>query len=131
MRFKRHLKFEYGLSQITIAPLVNVFFLLLVFFMFTSNFALQSGLKIDLPKTITSQMIGTQGLDIKVSAENLVYLEDKTLTLAELKNFLVQVAKRRESLVIKADRRASLERVVEIWDMARDLGITQLSIATN
>jgi biopolymer transport protein ExbD len=33
--------------------------------------------------------------------------------------------------LIKADKRASLGRVVEVWDMARDLGITQINIATN
>jgi biopolymer transport protein ExbD len=44
---------------------------------------------------------------------------------------LKQAAKRNQSILIKADKRALLGRVVEIWDTARDLGINQINIATN
>ena len=36
----------------------------------------------------------------------------------------------RRSLFIKADRRASVGRIVEVWDLARDLGIPKINIAT-
>jgi biopolymer transport protein ExbD len=53
------------------------------------------------------------------------------VTNDELKASLKQAAKRNQTMLIKADRRASLGRVVEIWDMARDTGVTQINIATN
>ncbi|MBI5415209.1 MAG: biopolymer transporter ExbD, partial [Candidatus Omnitrophica bacterium] len=49
MKFKRHTKLEHGLKQIDIAPLIDLMFLLLIFFMLTSSFTLQSGINVKLP----------------------------------------------------------------------------------
>ncbi len=131
MRFKRHMKLEYGLRQIGIAPLVNVVFLLFIFFVLSSSFLVQPGIRIDLPRTITSEALNYENVEISVSFENTAYVFGRPLTAQELKNLFKAVAKRNQSLLIKADKRASLGRVVEIWDMARDSGIARLNIATN
>ncbi|MCU0652345.1 MAG: biopolymer transporter ExbD [Candidatus Omnitrophica bacterium] len=131
MRFKRHMKLEHGLKQIDIAPLIDIVFQLLIFFMLTSSFIMQPGIKVNLPKAATSEVVRPENIEIIVSGENVTYLNGKVITTVELKNILRQAAKRDQSILIKADRRASLGRVVEIWDQARDLGLTQINIATN
>lgn len=131
MRFKRHMKLEHGLRQIDIAPLIDVVFLLLVFFMLTSSFVMQPGIKINLPKAVTSEVVKYENLELIVSSENITYLNGKVITITELKNLLIQAGKRGQSVLIKADKRASLGRVVEIWDLCRDLGVAQVNIATN
>jgi len=131
MRFKRHMKLEHGLRQIDIAPLIDVVFQLIIFFMLTSSFVMQPGIKVNLPKAVTSEVLNYENLDLVVSSENVVYLNGKVITMDELRSLLKQAAKRKQSVLIKSDRRASLGRVVEIWDMARDLGITQINIATD
>ncbi len=88
-------------------------------------------IKVNLPRAVTSEVVKFQNLELVISSENVVYLNGKVITLAELKPFLKQVAERKQAILIKADKRASLGRVVEIWDMCRDLGITQTNIATN
>jgi len=131
MRFKRHMKLEHGLKQIDIAPLIDVVFQLLIFFMLTSSFIMQPGIKVNLPRAVTSEVVKFENIEIVVSGENVTYLNAKVITTAELKNLLKQAAKRGQSILIKADKRSSLGRVVEIWDQARDLGIAQINIATN
>ena len=131
MRFKRHMELEHGLRQIDIAPLIDMIFLLLIFFMLTSSFVIQPGIKVNLPKAVTSEAVKLENIEIIVSSENLTYLDGKIITTQEIKNLLKQVAKRNQPILIKADRRASLGKVVEIWDMCRDLGIAQINIATN
>ena len=131
MKFKGKLELEHGLKQIHIAPLIAVVFQLLIFFMLTSGFVNQSGISVNLPKAITSEVVKYQDLDILVSAGNTVYLDDKAITMQELKLLLKQAAKRGQTILIKADKRASLGGVVEIWDTARDLGAAQVNIATN
>jgi len=131
MRFKRHMKLEHGLKQIDIAPLIDIVFQLLIFFMLTSSFIMQPGIKVNLPKAATSEVVRSENIEIIVSGENVTYLNGKVITTTELKNLLRQAAKKDQSILIKADRRASLGRVVEIWDQARDLGLTQINIATN
>lgn len=131
MRFRRHMKLEHGLRQIDIAPLIDIVFQLLIFFMLTSSFVIQPGIKVNLPKAVTSEVVNYENIEIIVSGENVVYLNGKVITTDELKKLLKQASKRKQSVLIKSDRRASLGRVVEIWDMCRDLGIAQVNIATN
>ena len=131
MRFKRHMELEHGLKQIDIAPLIDMVFQLLIFFMLTSSFVMQPGIKINLPKAVTSEIVKFEKIEIVVSSENVTYFNSKVVSTNELKNLLKQAAERQQPILIKADSRASLGRVVEIWDICRDLGITQINIATN
>ena len=131
MRFKGRMELEHGLKQIDIAPLIDIIFQLLIFFMLTSSFIMQPGIRIKLPKAVTSEVVRFENLEIMVTAENILYLNGRVITMAELKNLLKQAASRDQAILIKSDRRASLGRVVEIWDLARDLGVNQINIATN
>jgi biopolymer transport protein ExbD len=131
MRFKRCIELEHGLKQIDIAPLIDIVFQLLIFFMLTSSFVMQPGIKVKLPKAVTSEIVKFENIEIVVSGENVTYLNGQIITTPELKNLFKQVANNNQSILIKADRRSSLGRVVEIWDMCRDLGVTQVNIATN
>ncbi len=130
MRFKRHMELEHGLKQIDIAPLIDMVFQLLIFFMLTSTFIMQSGIKVNLPKAVTSEVIEKEGIEISVSAENIIYLNGRVITLPELKSIVSRLGKKNLPLLIKSDRRASLGRIVEVWDICRDAGISQINIAT-
>jgi len=125
------MELEHGLKQIDIAPLIDMVFQLLIFFMLTSSFVMQPGIKVNLPKAVTSEIVKYENIEVVLSGENVIYLNGKVLTMQELNNLLKTVAKRQQPILIKADRRASLGRVVEIWDMCRDLGIQQINIATS
>ena len=130
MKFTRHTKLEHGLGQLDIAPLIDVIFQLLIFFMLTSSFIFQPGIKVNLPKAVTSEVIKKESVVITVSSENVIYLNGKVITMKELKRKLIAAAKKQNPLLIKSDRRASMGRIVEIWDLCRELGITKINIAT-
>ena len=131
MRFKGRMELEHGLKQIDIAPLIDIVFQLLIFFMLTSSFVIQPGIKVNLPKALTSEVVKLENLEILVTSENVVYLNGRVVNTQELKVILKISGKKAQTILIKADKRASLGRVVEIWDLARDMGVTQINIATN
>ncbi|MDD4940018.1 MAG: biopolymer transporter ExbD [Candidatus Omnitrophica bacterium] len=131
MRFKRHTELEHGLKPIDIAPLIDMIFQLLIFFMLTSSFIMQPGIRVNLPRAVTSEVVKQENVEVDISSENVIYSNGKVVTLSELKGMLKQTAKVKGSILIKADKRASLGRIVEVWDMCRDLGISQINIATN
>ena len=130
MKFKRHAKLEYGLGQIDIAPLIDIVFQLLIFFMLTSAFVFQSGIKVTLPKAVTSEVIKEDNM-ITLTSENVMYLNETITTLKELRRELAKPVNKDRPILIKADRRASLGRVIDIWDLCRELGIEGVNIATN
>ncbi len=131
MHFRRHAELEHGLKPIDIAPLIDMVFQLLIFFMLTSSFVMQPGIKVNLPRAVTSEVVKYENLEVTISSENVIYINGKVITVQELKTLLKQAANAKGSVLIKSDKRASLGRIVEIWDMCRDLGITQINIATN
>lgn len=129
MKFRRNIEYESGFN---LTPLVDVVFQLLIFFMLTSSFIAQPGIKINLPKAITSEVVqDRKNVIITLTKDNLLYLNEKLISETELRQHLIQAAKLHPSMLIKADRGIPIGRVVVIWDLCRDSGITQVNIATN
>ncbi|MEA3560330.1 MAG: biopolymer transporter ExbD [Candidatus Omnitrophota bacterium] len=128
MKFKRHVELAKGRLDIT--PLIDVIFLLLIFFMLTSTFVLQPVIRVKLPKAITSEVLRERNLIIEVTAEGKIYFSNEIISLPKLEEKLKTIAGESKSLLIKADEKASLGQVVEVWDLCRDAGISQVSIAT-
>jgi len=129
MRLKRHVQFEKG--HLDIAPLIDCIFLLLIFFLLTSNFIFQPGIKINLPKAVTSEVVQENTLVITVTADNRFYLNEAPITFLELKDKLKNASNKNKPILIKADRDVGLGKVVSVWDFCRDVGIAQVNIATN
>ena len=131
MKFKRQAYRISGLNPISIVPIIDVVLLLLIFFVLTSPFAHQAGISVKLPRTVTSDIIKGENIILVISSENVLYLNNKIVTFQELSTELSHYVNSSRLLLIKADRRSSIGRVVEIWNLCRQLGIEKISIATN
>ena len=129
MKLKRRIFLEKG--RLDIAPLIDVIFLLLIFFMLTSSFIFQPGIKINLPQAITSEVIHRENLIIIVTEDDSLYINERSIDQDELLSRLKIAAKESKPILIKADRRSSLGKVVEIWDLCRSEGVEKINIATS
>ncbi len=128
MRFKRHIELAKG--QLDIAPLIDVVFLLLIFFMLTSNFISQQGIRVNLPSAVSSRPLSREELVIFINDKDRLLINGKSTSVKALNSKIKKVAKEKSPILIKADKKASLGKVVEIWDLCRDAGITNINIAT-
>ncbi|MBN2483646.1 MAG: biopolymer transporter ExbD [Candidatus Omnitrophica bacterium] len=128
MKFKKRLTPESGIKQLEITPLLDCIFLLLIFFMLTSNFIVVPGINVKLPKAVSSDAVNTRTATIVVSSENIIYLDGEPISRKELEEYLK--AGNTESVFIKSDRDTSMGTVVEIWDICKRLGIEKIGIAT-
>lgn len=114
-----------------LTPLIDTVFQLLIFFMLTSSFVFQPGVRIHLPKTVTSDVAHKENVQITVARGDGLYFGEAVVTLNELKARLASAASLQQPVLIRADRQASLGRIVEVWDACRALGISQVHIATD
>ena len=128
MRFKRHLELEKG--RLDIAPLIDVIFLLLIFFMLTSSFILQPGIKVNLPAAITSKIVPKENLEILINNKDHIYISKTRITVDELTSRLRMASKQETPVLIRSDKKASLGKVVKVWDLCREVGISNVNIAT-
>ena len=128
-RLKRRTEIRKG--QIDIAPLIDVVFLLLIFFMLTSNFVLQTGIRVRLPKAVTGDIVDSATLTVSVTSQDLIYINYRPVQTAELTDVLHEAGRNGSSVMLKADVGASVGKIVEIWDLCRRSGIAKVNIATN
>jgi biopolymer transport protein ExbD len=128
MKFKRRVFLEKG--RLDIAPLIDVVFLLLIFFMLTSSFIFQPGIRVNLPRAVTSEILHKELLVIVVTDNNEIFINDRPVERDELISRITMAGQEDQSLLIKADKGADVGRVIEVWDICRQVDIKRISIAT-
>lgn len=117
---------------INITPLIDVMFLLLIFFMVSSTFKEDLGIDITLPQAETGATQEITTHQITVDRDGKAYFSGEAVTDRELRNRLEQVlAENPEApLVLRADEGADFGRVLRVIDIARDLEAANLVIPT-
>ncbi len=130
MKFKRHLQLEYGPSHLDAVPLINIVLLLLVFFLLSSSFITQSGMNINLSKVVTSSVLEENNINITLGSGNVFYVEGRPITIGELKGLLKKINVVKGSVLIKADSKAYLKNLVEIWNLCREIGLERVNVIT-
>lgn len=131
MKFNRKAKIEKGKLDIT--PLVDVVLQLLIFFMLSSSFVMQSGIKINLPDSKhKEQPQEKENITISITRESLIFLDETKMLLPELKEAFTKNIQKNPNiiLIIRADANVTHGRVVEIMDLAKQSGLNKISIAT-
>jgi biopolymer transport protein ExbD len=128
MKFKRKVFLEKGRLDIT--PLIDVVFLLLIFFMLTSSFIFQPGIRVNLPKAVTSEVLHRELLVVTVTSENDILVNERPVTSDELISRITVAARDDQALLIRSDKSADMGKVIEIWDICRQMDIRQINIAT-
>ena len=114
---------------VDIAPMIDVVFQQLIYFMLTSSFILHPGIRVTLPKAITSQHLSASNLVITLTKDHVIYWDDDVVTLKELRDRLKQ-AGGSKPVLLRADRHAYVEKLIELWDLCRDAGYKEVHIAT-
>jgi biopolymer transport protein ExbD len=125
---------DYSDSEISldITPLIDVVFLLLIFFMVTTTFDESPSIKVDLPKASSSKSTSTQTqLVIAVDSNGKFYTNDKEVSEQELtKKLLASKEKSNLVLIVRADENARHKDVVKALDLIKSAGIDTAAIAT-
>ncbi|MGQ9483623.1 MAG: ExbD/TolR family protein [Desulfosoma sp.] len=122
---------RYGV-QTPLTSLIDIVFLLLIYFLLTTNFLTEEGIRVQLPQAVSTVQQEDQELIVTLSPEGDVYLGAKALSLEDL---LVIVHQRLEAdpqtaVVLKADRSLVLDRVVQVMDTIKAAGAARLRLAT-
>ncbi|MCM8764491.1 MAG: biopolymer transporter ExbD [Candidatus Omnitrophica bacterium] len=130
MKFPR--RYEIFKGQINMAPLIDVVLQQLIYFMLTSSFIMQPGIKINLPTAISTDIIEENEVFISISAEGIIFLEEKQISPQQLENFLRKLNETSKNIiiVIKGDAKTPHGKIVSVMDIARAAGISKIAIAT-
>ena len=122
--------------DVNLTPLIDVVFLLLIFFMVSTTFDRHANLKVELPEaSAKKQQQVEEPVVLSIDAKGNYFINDRQLvntTLETLKTALQKTVadKKDVPLVLRADAKTPHQAVVRAMDAASQLGLTRLSIAT-
>lgn len=119
-------------TDINIAPLIDVIFQLLLFFMLAGNFVTDPGIKLALPPAVSSKHHEDENIVVSITRNNDLYLNDTKLNLESLLKELKPrvVAAKNKTVVIKADEKINLGLAVKIMDIAKQAESEAVIIST-
>lgn len=109
-------------------PLIDMVFLLLIFFLLTSYLS-SPAIAVDLPDAENTETADETNPVIIIKTDGSLFLDDKTVSEIELKDFLIDYAKmnKENEVIIQADKIVPFERVIDVMDISRDAGIYSIS----
>ncbi len=131
MIFNRRRKKRHGV-QAPLTSLIDIVFLLLIYFLLTTNFLVEEGIQIKLPQARASKAQVEESVTIYVDKEGRSYLNDREITIGNLfKELKVMIGKKKDKLVVvRSDRGVILNKVVKVMDIAKAAGAGRLCLAT-
>ena len=122
--------------EVNLTPLIDVVFLLLIFFMVSSTFDRHAKLKVQLPQAgVQMQQKSDNPIVLSIDSKGKYYIDDRQVVNEQLETLKLALKKtvgeRTDvTLLIRADGRTAHQSVVRAMDVASQLGLTKLSIAT-
>ncbi len=123
--------------EVNLTPLIDVVFILLIFFMVSTTFQRESEIRIELPEA-TSEPVEQEKdvLEIVIDEQGHYFIDEQQVVNVELETLMKAIRKfmgdRTElPVVIRADRHTPYEAVIRAMDATAQLGLLQMSLATN
>ena len=118
-------------AKLSIAPLLDMIFILLIFFVVSTTFSKLPGVKINKPEAKHAESLSPNNILIGVTKDGRYFINETMYSLEELKKkvALKFSVNPKLSVVIVADKLSKLESTIDIMDMSKDVGILDISIA--
>ena len=132
MRGRRSIQDSDEIEEINISPLIDMVFILLIFFIVTTVFVEESGVGVDRPQSASASMSESERLIFEVDARGQVILDGKEIGVAGVRALVRDKAAREESpVIVKALIGAHAGVVMSVVDEARMGGAKNVSLATD
>jgi len=119
-----------GITGINVTPMVDVVLVLLVIMMVSATYIVSQSMKVDLPKTASSDDTVASLAAVTISKDGVLLYNSEKVNERELSDKLkaAYAANNDVSLILSADRSATHGMVVHVMDLAKVIGITKFAI---
>jgi biopolymer transport protein ExbD len=119
-----------GITGINVTPMVDVVLVLLVIMMVSATYIVSQSMKVDLPKTASSDDTVASLAAVTITKDGATLYNNDKVTEAQLKSKLESAYKANNdlNLIVSADRSATHGAVVHVMDLAKVIGITKFAI---
>ncbi len=119
-------------SQIDLTPMLDVVFIMLIFFIVTASFIKEAGIEVNRPEASTSSKKENVNILIAVSASNEIWIDGRRVDKRSVRSVIerMHAENPKGAVLIQADKSSTTEIVTAVIDASRSAGVYDVSLAT-
>lgn len=131
MRQSRFTRREDGANEIELTPMIDMVFILLIFFIVSTSFIREAGVVVERPAASTGETQQVQVV-IAIDSDNVLWMEGNTLDIRALGGRVSTMLADKDNLgiIVAADVRSNSGVLVRVLDTCRQAGVQDVSVAT-
>jgi biopolymer transport protein ExbD len=120
-------------SDINLTPMLDVVFIMLIFFIVTATFIKQAGIDILRPEALTAEMKPTVAVLIAIGENGDIWIDKQKVDVTAVRAHIERLHEEnpKGGLVVQADKGAKSEKLMAVLSAARAAGMTEVAIATD
>lgn len=132
MRQRLHLEMNENDAEIDMTPMLDIVFIMLIFFIVSTSFVREAGVEIERPVSDTAEVQENQGVMLAITAQDEIWLDRKPVDIRMIRPTLERLKVEQPDLgvMIQADRDAKTGLLVRVMDQVKLSGIEQVAVAT-
>ena len=115
-----------------ITPMLDVVFILLIFFIVTANFIKDPGLEINITDSETAEITENAAILIAIGPTGEIYMDGRRIDVRQVKANVIRLMAENPqgAVVMQADEKATAEKIIAVMDEVREAGVIDISIAS-
>ncbi|MBR9909484.1 MAG: biopolymer transporter ExbD [Gammaproteobacteria bacterium] len=119
-------------NAIDLTPMLDVVFIMLIFFIVTASFIKEAGIEINRPDATTAELKKSANILVAVSANNEVWIDKNQVDIRAVKGVIerMHAENPKGALVIQADDESNIETLTKVAEAAREAGVLDVSVST-
>jgi biopolymer transport protein ExbD len=119
-------------AQIDLTPMLDVVFIMLIFFIVTASFIKEAGVEVNRPEASTSNPAENVNILIAITANDEVWMTGRRIDVRAVRANVerLHAENPKGAVVIQADNASTTETVVKVLDASREAGVFDVSLAT-
>lgn len=131
MRMRRHTAMSDEEAGIDLTPMLDIVFIMLIFFIVTSSFIKESGVEVQRPQADTASAQDKGNILVAVTAEGQVWIDKQVVDVRSVRAHIerLRVDQPEGAVVVQADQDARTGLVVQVMDQARQAGVHDVALA--
>lgn len=131
MKFRRNLQETEELSEINISPLIDMVFILLIFFIVTTVFVEETGVDVDKPQAASAQQLEKNSILIAITSKNQIVYGGREIGIAGVRPLVSRLTTRDDMpVIIQADGASQAGMLVRVIDECKLGGAKNVSLAS-
>lgn len=131
MRRRRSMESASESNEVNLTPMLDVVFIMLIFFIVTTSFIKESGIEVNRPESSDASPRPDAQVLVAVSPEGAVWVDGRAIDAHRVGEEVAGMLSEDGSVVIQADRESTTGLLIEVMDRLQQAGVDQVAVAAN